>query len=231
MTGAKPRVPEPDWLRLPEAVTYIVDLVGADRAAVREALGRALGDGRIYDRPQPPMPRPQAEHMINHMRNHEARYRDLSKKLGLNDGDLAESERALLQMTIPQSTGASAWRRWLNEGAVNWNTGEVVKLITDGRGVQLMRFIPELGRADLCGLFNVDRPGVRRLPPVTAPNLLKFLTSQADGVLTESQLRERAKRHFSNYSIPVRRWREVWRNPVINKRKPGDTDKGLKRRG
>ena len=46
-----PAIPQPDWLFLNEAVELVVSLTGFDPAAVQTALGRALEEGRLQDRP------------------------------------------------------------------------------------------------------------------------------------------------------------------------------------
>lgn len=86
-------------------------------------IGEALSDGRLADRPKPVVDDP---HLVREIFGSDA-------------------------VAVPLSTGAGAWRRWIEEESIDWATGLV------SRPAFANPYRPEISRTALIALFGTAK--------------------------------------------------------------------------
>jgi hypothetical protein len=86
--------------------------------------------------------------------------------------------------------------------------------------------------ANLRAIVSGHKPtSEKALLNVSPSALLSFLKEIADGKKTEAKMRQLAKEHFVGKTVPERQLREALRRlPPEKKRKPGDTNRTLRKR-
>jgi hypothetical protein len=153
-----PAIPKPDWLFLNEAAALVISLVRTfDAAGVQAALGRALEEGRLHDRPE-----------------------------------------------FGDSSHPDAWRRRIEAGAINWETGEIRFRMPsrDGGWVVPPPIRPQLRRQDVLALF-----GITEAPPSAAapdqPARTTTAAEEADKKATSTEPRIYQQiRELTNQEFP-----------------------------
>jgi hypothetical protein len=201
--------PAPVWITLPEAVALVSPPIEPDEA--RRAIAEALADGRLKDRPKAVCDDPL---LIKEFQFH-----------------------PLHPMVAPFSNFAKVWRRWLENGYVDWDTGEVRLPPRPGNYLKTVTpppFRPELMRSEVLALFGAStnyRPQTAQTNAVVSrAALMEFLMRTADGLLKELDLHQRAIVRFEGRTIPTAVWRAAMTNlPANKKRKRAQTDRTMRK--
>jgi hypothetical protein len=172
------KIHSPDVVTLLEVVAFLAPPLEVDVA--REAIARAVCDGRLTDEPTPIV----------------------------SASDIAAFH--LPAYLVPSSTNMHSWRSRFSEGRVNWERGSVSVVVESNEtGRRTIEVWPTFRRAEVLALFGA-KPQETKAATVSRNDLARFLDDLLDGTIREVDAKTRAQRHFASKRIPDDLWRRCW---------------------